>query len=52
MHNARAIKEARACLCDEGADECEDCGEPIPEERRRAMPSARTCVRCQERRER
>jgi phage/conjugal plasmid C-4 type zinc finger TraR family protein len=26
---------------------CEECGEPIPEARRRALPGARTCVACQ-----
>jgi DnaK suppressor protein len=27
---------------------CEECGEPIPEQRLRLFPSARLCVRCQE----
>ncbi|MGC8605608.1 MAG: TraR/DksA family transcriptional regulator [Desulfomonilaceae bacterium] len=27
---------------------CEDCGEPIPEQRLRLFPAARLCVRCQE----
>lgn len=27
---------------------CEDCGEMIPEARRRAVPGVRRCVRCQE----
>ena len=26
---------------------CEECGDDIPEERRKAYPSARTCVPCQ-----
>ncbi len=26
---------------------CEDCEEPIPEARRRAVPGVRLCVRCQ-----
>lgn len=26
---------------------CEDCGEPIPEARRRAVPGVRRCVQCQ-----
>lgn len=26
---------------------CEDCGEPIPEARRRAIPGCRRCVACQ-----
>jgi len=28
--------------------ECEECGEPIPEQRLRLFPAARLCVRCQE----
>lgn len=28
-------------------EECEDCGEPIPEARRRAVPGVRRCVGCQ-----
>jgi DnaK suppressor protein len=31
---------------------CEDCDEPIAPARLRAIPEARTCVRCQDRRER
>jgi len=27
---------------------CEDCGEPIPEQRLRLFPAAKLCVRCQE----
>ncbi|MCG5031484.1 DksA/TraR family C4-type zinc finger protein [Mesosutterella sp. OilRF-GAM-744-9] len=27
---------------------CEECGEEIPEARRRALPGVRLCVRCQE----
>jgi len=27
---------------------CEDCGEPIPEARRRAVPGVRLCVSCQQ----
>ncbi len=30
-----------------GLAECEECGEAIPEARRRALPGARTCVACQ-----
>lgn len=29
----------------------EACGEPIPDERRRAIPGCRFCIECQERRE-
>lgn len=27
---------------------CEDCGEPIPEARRKALPGVRRCLACQE----
>jgi len=27
---------------------CEECGEPIPEARRKAMPGVRLCVTCQQ----
>lgn len=35
-----------------GALECEDCGDLIPEPRRKALPGCMTCVDCQELRER
>jgi phage/conjugal plasmid C-4 type zinc finger TraR family protein len=31
----------------EGATHCIECGEEIPEARRQALPSARTCIHCQ-----
>lgn len=31
----------------ESATECEECGEPIPERRRRAVPGVRLCIDCQ-----
>ena len=31
--------------------ECEECGEPIPEARRRAVPGVRLCVACQSERD-
>lgn len=44
-----AVRLARSRMQDgRGLAECEDCGEPIPEARRRAMPNARRCVACQE----
>jgi phage/conjugal plasmid C-4 type zinc finger TraR family protein len=30
-----------------GATHCDECGEPIPETRRQALPGVRTCVACQ-----
>jgi phage/conjugal plasmid C-4 type zinc finger TraR family protein len=31
-----------------GLTHCEDCGSPIPEARREAMPGVRLCIACQE----
>lgn len=31
----------------ESLAECVDCGEPIPEARRKAMPGCRRCIDCQ-----
>ena len=42
------IKRARASLSRHGQDECEDCALPISAARRRVMPSATRCIRCQE----
>jgi len=43
-----AVRLARARLrTGESAIHCEQCGEEIPEARRRALPGARTCVPCQ-----
>ena len=35
----------------EGASHCVECGDEIPEARRRALPGAITCVRCQSERD-
>ena len=46
----RAIERSRVALgsgLTESATECEDCGERIPEARRRAMPGCRKCVQRQ-----
>ncbi len=46
---ADAVERARRALQPgEGRHDCEDCGEPIPEARRRAVPGVRRCVACQE----
>lgn len=43
-----AVKRARAALTHgESAAECDECAEPIPEARRKAMPGVRRCVACQ-----
>ena len=45
---ADGVLSARARLpSGEGTVECVECGEPIPEARRKALPGARTCVPCQ-----
>lgn len=36
----------------ESARECLECSEPIPEDRRQAMPGCRFCVGCQDKLER
>ena len=48
----RQIENARRALKGSGARHCADCGEPIPEARRRAAPFARRCAACQSERER
>lgn len=43
-----AVERARRALRQgEALDNCEDCGEAIPEARRRAVPGVRRCVGCQ-----
>jgi phage/conjugal plasmid C-4 type zinc finger TraR family protein len=43
-----AVQLARSRLPDgESLTHCEECGEAIPEARRKAMPGVRYCVRCQ-----
>jgi phage/conjugal plasmid C-4 type zinc finger TraR family protein len=47
-----AVLGARARLpTGPSADFCDDCGEPIPERRREALPGTRTCVACQSERD-
>lgn len=35
----------------QSTEECDDCGGPIPERRREAVPGVRTCVACQSERD-
>jgi len=45
---ADAVKAARARMpAGESETHCAECGEPIPEGRRSAVPGVRTCVECQ-----
>jgi phage/conjugal plasmid C-4 type zinc finger TraR family protein len=47
------VMRARARLpTGQGQTHCVECGEEIPEARRRALPAARTCVTCQSARDR
>jgi len=44
-----AVERARSQLpSGESPGECEECGEAIPEARRKAVPGVRLCVTCQE----
>lgn len=47
--NARddGIENARIALSGSGSDECIDCGEDIPADRKCALPSANRCIVCQ-----
>jgi len=43
-----AVERARSKLpAGESLSHCEECGEPIPEARRQAVPGVRLCVACQ-----
>lgn len=41
-------RQIAADLSEAGCEDCIDCGDPIPEDRRKAMPSATRCIGCQE----
>lgn len=44
-----AVQRARSQMAKgESLIECEACGEPIPEARRKAVPGVRRCIACQE----
>ncbi len=48
LYRTNAIKQNRTHLVSCSATECEECGEPIGDARKKAMPSARLCLSCQE----
>jgi phage/conjugal plasmid C-4 type zinc finger TraR family protein len=49
---ADSVSHARARLPrGESLQTCQECGEPIPEARRTAIPGVRTCVPCQSERD-
>ncbi len=44
-----AVTKARSLLpSGESAEYCDECGEPIPEGRRQALPGVRLCIVCQQ----
>lgn len=48
-----ALERARSSLPQgESLTRCEECDEPIPEARRKALPGVRLCVHCQSERDR
>ncbi len=50
VNDAVALARARMPSGD-AALECDDCGDDIPEARRKALPGVRTCVGCQTKRD-
>lgn len=47
-----AVSRARRALTHgDSAEECEACGEAIPEARRQALPGVQYCVHCQQKRD-
>ena len=50
---AEELERLRARRGPEGESltECADCGEPIPEARRKALPGVKLCIDCQEERD-
>ncbi len=43
-----AVKRARSNLpAGNSLTHCEECGDPIPEARREAVPGVRLCIKCQ-----
>lgn len=43
-----SIHRIRSRFTGDSAQWCEDCGAPIPEERRRILQGVKTCIGCQE----
>ncbi|QPL39370.1 TraR/DksA C4-type zinc finger protein [Erythrobacter sp. A30-3] len=43
----RAIQRVRQSIAMQGDPDCAECGDPIEEKRRAAMPSATRCIGCQ-----
>lgn len=53
MNAVAKVRDAMAKQAErESAEFCEECGDEIPEERRKAIPGVQLCVFCKERMER
>lgn len=50
--DALAAQARRTLVGGDSALVCEDCWEPIPDARRKALPGVQTCIDCQQARER
>jgi RNA polymerase-binding protein DksA len=48
LHELAEVEAALARMADGSYGECMDCGQPIPQARLTAYPTARRCVACQE----
>lgn len=48
MLETSRIQQIRQQLTGVSATQCEECGAPVPVERRRLIPGVRKCVGCQE----
>lgn len=49
LHLKMALQNASgSCMHGDSLRYCEECGKPIPEARRQAVPGVRLCVECQE----
>ncbi|EAR6304844.1 conjugal transfer protein TraR [Salmonella enterica subsp. enterica serovar Napoli] len=48
MLETNRIQQIRQQLTGVSATQCEECGAPVPAERRRLIPGVRKCVGCQE----
>lgn len=48
MLETNQIQQIRQQLTGVSATQCEECGAPVPAERRRLIPGVRKCVGCQE----
>lgn len=46
--NDEVNRARRTAACGESLLYCEECGEEIPEARRKAVPGVRLCIDCQE----